>query len=242
MPGRVTERGVTGSAGLISSFVAEESESSGLKGLAAGAANAEGAAGAANAEGAEGAAGAETSGSEAANGLKALTPDVTLGVAISFLTDPKGLKGPAAGAGAETGSSFGSAFSGSAEANGLNTPACAAVLGAAVLGAAGLGEAAGFLASSGLNGLGVAGAAGAAGSDLVDSSGLNAPGRPVALVVAAPLGAATGFLGAIGLNGLGAEDAAGPAFGAPIGAKAPAGVFIGEFSEAAVSSFAAGTP
>ena len=96
--------------------------------------------------------GALASGWLVSNALNALTPDVTFGAALSVFVDPKGLNALKAGAAAVAGAGF-SAFVSDAAA-GLNAP------GRAVdeTVAAPLGAAAGFLGSSGLNGLGIAGA------------------------------------------------------------------------------------
>jgi hypothetical protein len=151
-----------------------------------------------------------------------LTPDVTFGAALSVFVDPKGLNALKAGAAAVAGAGF-SAFVSDAAA-GLNAPGRLAD----ETDAAPLGAAAGFLGSSGLNGLEFAGAFEAAlvalGAGLSVSSeacGLNAPGRAVDETVAAPLGAAAGFLGSNGLNGLGMAGAleAASFLGAPMFAK-----------------------
>ena len=137
-----------------------------------------------------------------------MTPDVTFGAALSVFVDPKGLNALKAGAAAVAGAGF-SAFVSDAAA-GLNAPGRLAD----ETDAAPLGAAAGFLGSSGLNGLEFAGAfeaalvaLGAALSVSSEACGLNAPGRAVDETVAAPLGAAAGFLGSSGLNGLGIAGA-----------------------------------
>lgn len=137
-----------------------------------------------------------------------MTPDVTFGAALSVFVEPKGLNALKAGAAAGAGAGV-SAFV-SAAAAGLNAPG--RVVDETV--AAPLGAAAGFLGSSGLNGLVFAGALeaalvalGAGFSVLSEAAGLNAPGRAVDETDAAPLGAAAGFLGSNGLNGLGMAGA-----------------------------------